>query len=101
MTRATLLPPPRFERYLADANVSIECTNTQLVSALNSDDTGTHNVANGLFSLPANFLQAVFGDSIGSFNSTKGSIPAVGSGSIYGDKACIARCRARGYKIYE
>jgi hypothetical protein len=38
------------------------CGNATLVSALNSEDSGTHNILNGLVALPANIVRAVFGN---------------------------------------
>lgn len=91
------MPSSRFASIVADT--SIECTNTQLVSALNSDDSGTHNIANALFSLPNGILQAAFGYYQFDMNGTAASIPAVGTGSASGTKECLARCRGEGFKV--
>ncbi len=70
------------------------CTNAQLVSALNNEDQGTHNVANALFSLPSPILNAAFGNPKGGANFG-GDIPSVGTGAIKGDPACLARCAGK------
>lgn len=66
------------------------CTNAQLVSALSSTDTGTHTLANALFSFPANIVNAAFGNPAGGVHA--GSIPNVGTGAISGDPSCMLRC---------
>jgi len=71
------------------------CENAQLVSALNNEDQGTHNVANGLFSMPPELLAAALGYSGVNINQTAGGIPGVGTGSVYGNKECLARCGAK------
>ncbi|OJD32554.1 uncharacterized protein BKCO1_3700045 [Diplodia corticola] len=78
------------------------CEFTQLVSALNSEDTGTTNMANVLFqSLPHELVVAALGGrwSAADLNATAGSVPPVGFGSIYGRKECLDRCRRAGYKV--
>jgi hypothetical protein len=72
------------------------CTDATLVSALNSEDAGTHNVANGLFSLPPDLVQAAFGQNPMIMNTTAlaAIIPAVGTGSIVGSADCLAACKA-------
>lgn len=66
--------------------------NAQLVSALSSTDPGTHNVVNGLFSLPSNIVAAAFGNPVGGLKVDAGAIPSVGTGSIVGDDECRKRC---------
>ena len=68
------------------------CTPAQLVSALNSEDQGTLNLVNNLFSLPDHFLDAATDYSGISYNKTRGDTPGVGTGSIPGSKECLARC---------
>jgi len=68
------------------------CENSQLISALNSDDSGTTNLANNLFALSPEYLNAVFGYSGLDVNGTKASIPPVGTGAQWGSKECLAKC---------
>ncbi|KKY26287.1 putative spherulin-1A [Phaeomoniella chlamydospora] len=75
------------------------CENAQLVSALSSDDSGTTNLANSLFSLPSDIVGAVLGESATQLNATDAIIPAVGTGSNAGPEACLARCHAQGKMI--
>ncbi|KAA6413044.1 MAG: spherulin-1A [Lasallia pustulata] len=74
------------------------CTNAQLVSALSSEDPGTHNIANGLFGLPLDLVNVALGGT-DNVNETAQSIPGVGTGSISGTAACLARCKAQGKMI--
>jgi oxalate decarboxylase/phosphoglucose isomerase-like protein (cupin superfamily) len=78
--------------------MNVGCENAQLVSALNSDDTGTTNLANAFFSLPANITQTVLGPSV-NLQSTGAHIPAIGTGSNFGPEQCIAACRAKGKMV--
>lgn len=78
--------------------MNIGCENAQLVSALSSDDAGTHNLANAFFSLPANFTQTILGSSV-NVQTVGSQIPAVGTGSNYGPDACRAACAAKGKMI--
>ncbi|KAI9744090.1 MAG: hypothetical protein M1818_002242 [Claussenomyces sp. TS43310] len=73
------------------------CDNATLVSALNSEDTGTHNVANGLLNLPADIVRAAFGGNSMFMNisAIAQMIPAVGTGSVIGSADCLAACAAR------
>jgi hypothetical protein len=71
------------------------CDNAQLVSALNTEDTGTLNVANSLFSMPPALLNAALGYANVDLNATAAAIPAVGTGSIRGSKECLARCEKK------
>lgn len=75
--------------------MNIGCENAQLVSALNSDDTGTMNLANAFFSLPANFTSAVLGPDT-DVQAMANNVPPVGTGSNYGPEQCIAACKAKG-----
>jgi hypothetical protein len=74
------------------------CENAQLISALSNEDAGTNNLANALFSLPADILGPVLGTGV---NSTAeiNVIPPVGTGSNAGPEACLAKCRAQGKKV--
>lgn len=78
--------------------MNVGCENAQLVSALNSDDTGTTNLANAFFQLPSNFTQTILGPNV-NIASTGAHIPAVGTGSTFGPEQCIAACRAKGKMI--
>lgn len=96
------------------------CTNAQLVSALNSNDQGTHNVLNGkpspcllylpplyvslllgtlanndtgLFTLPTHIIAAAFGNNAAAdLAKLKAGVPDVGTGSVVGDDDCRRRC---------
>jgi len=78
--------------------MNIGCENAQLVSALSSDDAGTQNLANALFSLPSDIVGTVLGTSV-NVNVTEQAIPAVGTGSNAGPEACLAKCHAQGKMI--
>lgn len=80
-----------FPRASMHAMQNVGCENAQLVSALSSSDPGTHNVVNGLWQMPANVLAAAFGNPVG-MKVDAARIPDVGTGSIVGDEACLARC---------
>ncbi|KPI44539.1 Spherulin-1A [Cyphellophora attinorum] len=75
--------------------MNVGCENAQLISALNSDDTGTMNLANAFFSLPANFTQTILGPDA-NLQALGGNVPAVGTGAAAGPEACIAACKAKG-----
>jgi len=75
----TLTPSPR-----------LGCTNAQLVSALSSTDTGTHNIANALFALPPTILNAALGGQAAKILAS--ALPGVGFGAIAGDPQCLLRC---------
>jgi hypothetical protein len=74
--------------------MNVGCENAQLISALNSEDTGTTNLATALFALPANVTGPVVGNSV-----NIQAIPAVGTGSNFGPEQCIAACRAKGKMV--
>ncbi|GKT50147.1 sphingoid long-chain base transporter RSB1 [Colletotrichum spaethianum] len=79
---------------------NIGCGNATLISALSSEDAGTHNVANGLFGLPPSVVAASFGgDSLSvKFAQLRRDIPAVGTGASIGTAECLQRCEASGSK---
>ena len=58
---------------------------------MNSDDTGTTNLLNALFSLPDQLVAAAFGskDNATSFGA---NVPAVGTGAAMGSAECRAKC---------
>jgi hypothetical protein len=63
------------------------------MSFLNSEDAGTHNVANGLWNLPPSVIAAAFGNKFsGDITALKADIPAVGTGAALGDAECLKRC---------
>ena len=78
--------------------MNIGCENAQLISALNSDDTGTTNLANAFFSLPANITNTIIGGGL-SAQDILGRVPGVGTGSAYGPDECRAACAAKGKMI--
>lgn len=78
--------------------MNMGCENAQLVSALNSEDAGTHNLANAFFSLPSNFTETVLGGNI-NLQSVDNSIAPVGTGSTWGPEQCRAACAAKGKMI--
>jgi len=72
------------------------CGNATLVSALNSEDSGTHTILNGLFQFPADIVNAAFGGNFGNgtdYYATGDNVPPTGTGSILGSAECLARCR--------
>ncbi|OAP58912.1 hypothetical protein AYL99_06209 [Fonsecaea erecta] len=78
--------------------MNIGCENAQLVSALNSDDSGTTNLANAFFSFPQNISGTVIGGGL-SAPDIDTRVPPVGTGSIAGPQACIAACAKQGKMI--
>ena len=78
--------------------MNIGCENAQLISALNSDDTGTTNLANTFFSLPANITNPVVGAGVNT-QSIFQNVPDVGTGANLGPEQCIAACRAKGKMV--
>ncbi|KAK1454764.1 spherulin-1A, partial [Colletotrichum melonis] len=70
------------------------CGYATLISALDSDDTGTLSILNGLFKLPNDMVQAAFGGISGSKSSEGGGnrVPGVGTGAALGSEECLARC---------
>ena len=71
---------------------NVGCGNAQLVSALNSEDTGTLNYLNSLYQLPHDNIRAAFGNNGLDVESLGKHIPEVGSGSIMGSAECMKRC---------
>ncbi|KAF2703122.1 RmlC-like cupin [Pleomassaria siparia CBS 279.74] len=68
------------------------CDNAQLVSALNSEDTGTINYINAMYQLPPDLLRAAFGDEFLDADGSASRIPKVGTGSVMGSYECRKRC---------
>lgn len=82
------------------------CGNATLVSALNSEDSGTLNLVNGLFNLPTDILLAAFGGGLNfaaqNISGLGAQVPPVGTGSVLGSKECQQACKLgtpyKGYK---
>ncbi|KAH7363463.1 spherulin-1A [Plectosphaerella cucumerina] len=70
------------------------CGNATLISALNSEDAGTHNVLTGLFKLPNDIVQAAFGGA--DVSGLGGGVPHVATGANIGSAECLARCQSQG-----
>ena len=68
------------------------CENAQLVSALDSEDTGTINYLNSLYQLPDDMVRAAFGDADLNTEQLGKGIPPVGTGSVLGSEECLKRC---------
>jgi hypothetical protein len=84
--------------YGSSVKLNLGCGNATLVSALNSEDAGTHNILNGLFGLPRDLVWAAFGGNpaVMNISAIAAMIPAVGTGSIIGSAECLAACAANG-----
>ncbi|KAB8766468.1 hypothetical protein FH972_026628 [Carpinus fangiana] len=83
-----------FPRASLHAMQNTGCGESQLVSALSSTDTGTHNFLNGLFQMPEVVVNAAFGSPEGGAMQWAGVVPAVGYGAMKGDAQCLARCES-------
>lgn len=70
----------------------LDCTPALLVSALNSDDSGTLNVLPSLWSVPQDIVQAGFGRSSIDITDLGKDIPEVGTGAIIGSEECRKKC---------
>ncbi|KAF2445376.1 RmlC-like cupin [Karstenula rhodostoma CBS 690.94] len=68
------------------------CDDAYLISALNSEDTGTMNIAGGLWSIRDDMIRAAFGNPTMDVQATGKNIPGVGTGSVYGSDECMKRC---------
>ncbi|KAF2742713.1 RmlC-like cupin [Sporormia fimetaria CBS 119925] len=69
------------------------CDNALLVSALDSEDTGTLNFLNGLYNLPPEMVTAGFGNNFDfDVRDIGRKIPKVGSGAVMGSAECAAKC---------
>lgn len=78
--------------------MNIGCENAQLISALNSDDAGTTNLANAFFSLPTNITDTIIGGGLNA-QDIYSRVPAIGTGSNFGPAECIAACAKKGKMI--
>ena len=96
--------PPHHSLLLLNILISAPgCGNATLVSALNSEDAGTHNIMNALYSLPFDIMLAAYGnpapssaayDFFRAYNIS--DVPPVGTGSIIGSADCLAACQKSG-----
>jgi hypothetical protein len=68
--------------------------NATLISALNAEDAGTHNILNGLYGLPDDIILAAYGGATEAYilnaDPIRGVLPPVGTGSIIGSADCLA-----------
>ncbi|KAF1940711.1 RmlC-like cupin [Clathrospora elynae] len=69
-----------------------DCEPALLISALNSDDSGTLNILPSLWSIPQDIIQAGFGDDSIDTAGLGKDIPQVGTGAIIGSDECMKRC---------
>ncbi|KAL3424192.1 spherulin-1A [Phlyctema vagabunda] len=78
------------------------CGNATLVSSLNSEDTGTLNILNGLWSVPHDMILAAFGHGAAVNLTAYGqSIPPPGTGSVLGSAQCLEACRKQEQYVQE
>ncbi|KAJ4375298.1 hypothetical protein N0V83_002384 [Neocucurbitaria cava] len=69
-----------------------DCEPALLISALNSDDSGTLNILPSLWSVPQDIIRAGFGDASINAEDLGKYIPEVGTGAIIGSMECQQRC---------
>ncbi|CAO2654375.1 Nn.00g111080.m01.CDS01 [Neocucurbitaria sp. VM-36] len=69
-----------------------DCEPALLISALNSDDSGTLNILPSLWTVPQDIIQAGFGDFALNTEDLGRYIPEVGTGAIIGSAECQQRC---------
>ncbi|KAF1931621.1 RmlC-like cupin [Didymella exigua CBS 183.55] len=69
-----------------------DCEPALLLSALNSDDSGTLNALNGLWQIPDDMKRAAFGDEDLDTAQLGKEIPDVGTGAVRGSPECLKRC---------
>jgi hypothetical protein len=69
-----------------------DCEPALLLSALNSDDSGTLNILPSLWTVPQDVIGAGFGDASFNTDSVGQLIPAVGTGAIIGSAECKKKC---------
>ncbi|KAF2115297.1 RmlC-like cupin domain-containing protein [Lophiotrema nucula] len=75
------------------------CENAQLISALDTADTGTTNVLNAMFdNIPQEILAASFGIPDFNVEEMKKGVAGVGTGSVMGSYECQKRCGIEGGK---
>lgn len=70
------------------------CTNATLVSTLSSEDPGTLNLANNMWALPPDMIQAAFGGNHHFADTAEAgqNIPPIAAGSAMGSHECLAMC---------
>ncbi|KAF1833195.1 RmlC-like cupin [Decorospora gaudefroyi] len=68
------------------------CEEALLISALNSDDSGTLNILPALWSVSQPVIKAAFGDDNLNIEALGNDIPDVGTGAIIGSAECKSRC---------
>ncbi|KAF2134591.1 RmlC-like cupin [Dothidotthia symphoricarpi CBS 119687] len=68
------------------------CEPSVLISALNSEDSGTLNILNSLWTIPRDIIQAAFGNAGLDTEDLGESIPDVGTGAVAGSAECKLRC---------
>ncbi|KIY02548.1 uncharacterized protein Z520_01013 [Fonsecaea multimorphosa CBS 102226] len=78
--------------------INMGCENAQLISALNSDDSGTTNLANAFFSFPQNITGTIIGGGLNA-QDILSRVPPVGTGSNAGPQACLEACARKGKMI--
>jgi len=78
--------------------MNLGCDIAQLVSAIPSDDAGTFNVANTLFSFPPDFVNPVVGYGV-EVNATDAHVPPAGTVLILGSEVCIQLCQKQGKMV--
>jgi hypothetical protein len=71
---------------------NLDCQPALLISALNSEDTGTTNILPALWNLPQDIIRAAFGVLWMNTQDTGSRIPPVGTGAIFGSAECKRRC---------
>ncbi|KAF2631765.1 RmlC-like cupin [Macroventuria anomochaeta] len=69
-----------------------DCEPALLLSALNSDDSGTLNALNGLWTIPDDMKRAAFGNENLDTAQLGKRIPDVGTGAVRGSPECLKRC---------
>jgi oxalate decarboxylase/phosphoglucose isomerase-like protein (cupin superfamily) len=74
------------------ANDPSDCEPATLLSALSSDDAGTLNILPALWNMPADIIQAAFGQADLNTQDVGREIPLVGTGAIIGSAECKKRC---------
>jgi hypothetical protein len=76
----------------AYVNDTSDCEPALLVSALNSDDSGTSNLLPALWTMPADIINAAFGQPGMNAQDVGRDVPLVGTGAILGSAECKKRC---------
>ncbi|KAF1848344.1 RmlC-like cupin [Cucurbitaria berberidis CBS 394.84] len=69
-----------------------DCEPALLLSALNSDDSGTDNIMPSLWTVPQDIIRAGLGNPTINTEDLGKDIPKVGTGAIMGSAECQQRC---------